>query len=98
MTGPWRHKHNPFHRKVRYYDPSIKAFYVMFKLSQISSFQPVLLYRLHNRHNEISHCEHECLIFAIHGVCLKIIVEISNQMHPAFLLFACDGVIAGIKV
>src|SRR6266487_5389690 len=81
-----------------YDDLSIEDVYLLLKFMQVPSFQTIILYRFHNGDNEISHFYYECLIFFIKRIFLQIVIQISNEVHPTFLLSAFNSIIAGVKI
>ena len=79
-------------------DLFIKESYVLLKVVQMSLFQTILLDRFHNRHDEIPDLQDESFKFNVKRCCPQIIIEISDEVYPTFLLLTSYGVITRIEI
>ncbi len=65
---------------------------------EVSLLQAVLLDSFHNRDNQVSDFRHKGFIFAIERAFPEVVVQITDEVHPTFLLSACYGIIARVEI
>ena len=68
------------------------------KMLEILLLQPVLLHSVHNRKDEVAYCGDDRFQFCIKGDCPQVIIQVSDEVYPTFLLAASHGIIGRIKI
>jgi len=76
----------------------VKPIHLFCEFAKMFRSQPPAIDGLENGHNEIFDGQDKILKFLIEGKLPQIVIQISNQMNPAFLLPARQSVISWIKV
>ena len=78
--------------------PSVKCADVLHKFLEVPFFQAVFLDRFHYWDNQVSDFRDKGFILAIERIQPEIIVQITDEVHPTFLLPARYGIIAGVEI
>src|SRR5260370_16649045 len=78
--------------------PGVKCIDVLHEFLEVPFFQAIFLYCFHNRDNQVSNFSHKGFIFAIERILPEVVVQITDEMYPTFLLSACYGIIAGAEL
>ncbi len=78
--------------------PHVKCIDLLHEGMQVLFFQAILLYRFHNRDNQVFDFRYKDFILAIERIGPQIVVQITNEVHPAFLLFACQAIVPRVEI
>src|SRR5205823_1812246 len=78
--------------------PSIKCIDLLHEFLEVPFLQSIFLYCFHNRDDQVSDFRHKGFKFAIEGMLPEVVVQITDEMHPTFLLSACNGIITGVEI
>jgi hypothetical protein len=67
-------------------------------LPEMAGFAPELLDIHEHRYQQVAHRRNEMFVLGIKWVFPKIVIQVADQMHEAFLLLAFDRVVAAVEV
>jgi hypothetical protein len=68
------------------------------KILEMPLFQPILLHSLHYRNDEVVYFSDKCFEFCVKGGCPQVIIQVSDEVYPTFLLAASHRIIGRIKI
>jgi len=78
--------------------PGVKCTDVLHIFLEVPLFQAVFLDCFHHRDNQVSDFRDKGFIFAIEWAFPEIVVQITDEVHPTFLLLARYGIIARVEI
>jgi len=78
--------------------PGVKCADMLHEFLEVPFFQAVFLYSFHNRDNQVPDFRHKGFIFPIERILPEIVVQISDEVYPTFLLPACYAIITRVKI
>ena len=76
----------------------VKSVDLFSEFFEFSFFQAILLDCFHNWYDKVPYFQNKCFKFDVKWCFPKIIVDISNEMNPTFLLLTVYRVIARVEV
>ena len=68
------------------------------KMLEMLLLQSILLHSMHNRNDEVAYCGDKRFQFYIKGGGPQVIIQVSDEVYPTFLLAASHGIIGRIKI